>query len=62
MSQLDVAFRALQEAQDTFGLEFDFDEFEKFGQGDFEEDEEDYEEEDEERIAMKKVRNTKCFF
>ncbi|XP_031559934.1 transcription elongation factor SPT6-like [Actinia tenebrosa] len=47
---------ALQEAQDTFGLDFDFDEFEKFGQEDYD-DEEDYEDEEEEaRIGLRKAK------
>lgn len=38
-------FRALQEAQDIFGVDFDYDEFGKYGEEDYEEEEE--EEEDE---------------
>lgn len=40
-------FRALQEAQDIFGVDFDFDEFEKFGDEYEEEEEEDEYDEDE---------------
>ena len=32
---------ALQEAQDIFGVDFDFDEFEQFGEEEYDEDEED---------------------
>ena len=39
--------RALQEAQDIFGLDFDYGEFEKFGQEDYSEDDEADEYEDE---------------
>lgn len=39
-------FRALQEAQDIFGVDFDYDEFGKYGEEDYEEEEEE-EEEDE---------------
>lgn len=45
--------RALQEAQETFGVDFDYDEFSKYEQDDYEEEEDeeedDYEEEDGER-------------
>ena len=55
-------YRALQEAQDIFGVDFDFDEFEKFGDEYEEEDEYDVEEgaEDEHkrRKEKKKVRKT----
>ena len=40
--------RALMEAQDIFGLDFDFDEFEKYGRDDFSSDEEEDEYEEEE--------------
>lgn len=33
--------RALQEAQDIFGVDFDYDDFEKYGEDEYEEDEED---------------------
>jgi transcription elongation factor SPT6 len=61
--------RALQEAQDIFGLDFDYGEFEKFGQEDYSEDEEadEYEEEysDEEgqpRRRAKKKTSKKTIF
>ncbi|XP_031835725.1 transcription elongation factor SPT6 isoform X1 [Nomia melanderi] len=38
---------ALQEAQDIFGVDFDYDEFGKYGEEDYEEEEEEEEEEDE---------------
>ncbi|CAB4044897.1 transcription elongation factor SPT6, partial [Paramuricea clavata] len=60
---------ALQEAQDIFGLDFDYGEFEKFGQEDYSEDEEadEYEEEysDEEgqpRRRAKKKTSKKTIF
>ena len=41
-------FRALQEAQDIFGVDFDYDEFDKYDQEDEEyEEDEDYQDEDE---------------
>lgn len=40
-----LIYRALQEAQDIFGVDFDYDEFGKYGEEDYEEEEE--EEEDE---------------
>lgn len=40
-----MIFSALQEAQETFGVDFDYDEFSKYEQDEYEEDEE--EEEDE---------------
>lgn len=40
-----LVYRALQEAQDIFGVDFDYDEFGKYGEEDYEEEEE--EEEDE---------------
>ena len=50
----------MQEAQDIFGLDFDYGEFEKFGQEDYSEDEEadEYEEEysDEEGQTRKRGR------
>lgn len=39
---------ALQEAQDIFGVDFDYDEFGKYGEEDYEEDEEEEEEEEDE--------------
>ena len=39
---------ALQEAQETFGVDFDYDEFSKYEQDDYEEDEEEEEDEYEE--------------
>ena len=55
--------RALMEAQDIFGLDFDFDEFEKYGRDDFssEEDEDEYEEEDGEdgTLRQQKKKSTK---
>lgn len=36
----------MQEAQETFGVDFDYDEFSKYEQDDYEEEEEDDEEED----------------
>lgn len=39
---------ALQEAQETFGVDFDFDEFSKYEQDEYEEDEEEEEDEYEE--------------
>ncbi|EDO33602.1 predicted protein [Nematostella vectensis] len=53
---------ALQEAQDIFGLEFDFDEFDKFGQDDYDE-EEDYEDEDDdddEQAVMRRKSRKKA--
>ena len=49
-----LSISALMEAQDIFGLDFDFDEFEKYGRDDFlsEEDEDEYEDEDEEDGAL----------
>lgn len=38
-------FRALQEAQDIFGVDFDYDEFDKYGDEDYDEEEEDDEDE-----------------
>lgn len=40
-----IYFSALQEAQDIFGVDFDYDEFDKYGEEDYEE-EEDEEEDD----------------
>lgn len=56
MSHLSIS--ALMEAQDIFGLDFDFDEFEKYGRDDFlsEEDEDEYEEEDEEDGALRRPK------
>ena len=55
--------RALMEAQDIFGLDFDFDEFEKYGRDDFssDEDEDEYEEEDGEdgTLRQQKKKSTK---
>ena len=50
-------FRALQEAQDIFGIDFDFDEFERFG-GE-EEDEEDEEDEYEEEGDAERPKRSK---
>lgn len=51
------------EAQDIFGLDFDFDEFEKYGRDEFlsEDEEDEYEDEDEEDGALRrpKKRSTK---
>lgn len=51
------------EAQDIFGLDFDFDEFEKYGRDDFSSDEEEneYEEEDGEDgvLRRQKKKSTK---
>ena len=51
------------EAQDIFGLDFDFDEFEKYGRDDFssDEDEDEYEEEDGEdgTLRQQKKKSTK---
>ena len=51
------------EAQDIFGLDFDFDEFEKYGRDDFSSDEEEneYEEEDGEDgvLQRQKKKSTK---
>ena len=46
------------EAQDIFGLDFDFDEFEKYGRDEFlsEDDEDEYEEEDEEDGALRRPK------
>jgi len=46
------------EAQDIFGLDFDFDEFEKYGRDDFSSDEEEdeYEEEDTEDGAVRRQK------
>lgn len=41
-------FRALQEAQDIFGVDFDFEEFDKYGEEDYDEDEDEDEYADEE--------------
>lgn len=50
-------YRALQEAQDIFGVDFDFDEFEKFGDEYEEEEEED--EYDEEEAGEEETRRRK---
>lgn len=53
---------ALMEAQDIFGLDFDFDEFEKYGRDDFssEEEEEDYEDDTEDGAPRRpKKKSTK---
>ena len=49
--------RALMEAQDIFGLDFDFDEFEKYGRDDFssDEDEDEYEEEEKKKSTKKSI-------
>lgn len=36
--------RALQEAQDIFGVDFDYDEFDKYGEEDYDEEDEDEDE------------------
>lgn len=41
----EFSFRALQEAQDIFGVDFDYDEFDKYGDEDYDEEEEDDEDE-----------------
>ena len=53
-----LSISALMEAQDIFGLDFDFDEFEKYGRDDFlsEDDEDEYEEEDEEDGALRRPK------
>lgn len=47
-----LIFRALQEAQETFGVDFDYDEFSKYEQDEYEEEddeeEDDYVDEDDE--------------
>lgn len=40
-----IVFRALQEAQDIFGVDFDYDEFDKYGDEDYDEEEDDDEDE-----------------
>lgn len=55
-------YSALMEAQDIFGLDFDFDEFEKYGRDDFssEEEEEDYEDDTEDGAPRRpKKKSTK---
>lgn len=52
-----LGFRALQEAQDIFGVEFDFDDFEKYG----DEYEEDEEEEDEDEYMDDETGEPKRF-
>jgi transcription elongation factor SPT6 len=54
------ACRALQEAQETFGVDFDYDEFSKYEQDDYEEedDEEDEYEEDEEGERRRRPKKT----
>lgn len=56
-------FRALQEAQETFGVDFDFDEFSKYEQDDYEEEEEeeedDYEEDEEGERRRKPKKATR---
>ncbi|KAJ7311009.1 Transcription elongation factor SPT6, partial [Desmophyllum pertusum] len=49
---------ALMEAQDIFGLDFDFDEFEKYGRDDYssEDDDDEYEEEDGEVGVMRRQK------
>lgn len=53
-------YRALQEAQETFGVDFDYDEFSKYEQDDYEEedDEEDEYEEDEEGARIRRPKKT----
>ncbi|RZF40546.1 hypothetical protein LSTR_LSTR000425 [Laodelphax striatellus] len=61
---------ALQEAQDIFGVDFDYDEFDKYGEDEYEEEEDEYlEEEDEEsekrqrpKKAPKKKSTRKSIF
>ena len=50
--------RALKEAQDIFGLDFDFDEFKKYGRDDssWDEDEDEYEQEDGEDGALRRQK------
>ena len=50
--------RALKEAQDIFGLDFDFDEFKKYGRDDSssDEDEDEYEQEDGEDGALRRQK------
>lgn len=50
--------RALMEAQDIFGLDFDFDEFEKYGREDYSsgEEEEDYLDEDDEDGVLRRPK------
>ena len=43
-------YSALQEAQDIFGIDFDYDEFGKYGENEFKEEEEEEEEEEDEYI------------
>ncbi|PIK37487.1 putative transcription elongation factor SPT6 [Apostichopus japonicus] len=50
---------ALQEAQDIFGVEFDFDEFQEYRESDVDDDEEDYEYDDEEGEEMGQRRQKK---
>lgn len=53
--------RALQEAQETFGVDFDYDEFSKYEQDEYDEDEEDEEdeyEEDEEGERRRRQKKT----
>jgi hypothetical protein len=55
---LTLTYRALQEAQEIFGVDFDYDEFEKYNEYD-EELEEDYEYEDDETEGEIRVRPKK---
>ena len=50
--------RALMEAQDIFGLDFDFDEFEKYGREDYSsgEEEDDYLDEDDEDGVLRRPK------
>lgn len=43
--KITIVFRALQEAQDIFGVDFDYDEFDKYGDEDYDEEEDDDEDE-----------------
>lgn len=53
-----LLFRALQEAQDIFGVDFDYDEFEKYGD-DYEEEEEEEEDDYEEEGDAARPKKTK---
>lgn len=56
-----IIFRALQEAQDIFGVDFDYEDFEKYGEDEYEEDEEDEDEYvDEEGVEDTERRYVSC--
>ena len=60
-SNFHLYLRALQEAQDIFGLDFDFGDFEKFGQEEYSDEErDDYEDEysDEEAQGRRRRKKT----